>query len=413
MMTEKQAPFSSEEVIVAAQKYPTPFYLYSKRMIRERVLELKEAFSWNEGFREYFAVKALPNPEILRIFRELGCGADCASDTELTLAGMAGLGGDELMFTSNNTPAAEFVRARELGAIINLDSLEMVDFLAGTAGIPDTICCRYTPAYEVGAANKIMGEAGQSKFGMTRDQLFEAFEQLRGLGAKSFGIHSMAASNSLNQDYYPALARELFDLAIQVQDRLGIEVSFLNFAGGLGIPYRPGEEALDIMAIGEAVRLEYESLLTPKGLKPAIFTELGRYLSGPAGALVTRVRHLKHSYKEYVGVDASASDLLRPAMYGAYHHISAVGKESAERKTVDVVGSLCENNDKFAIDRELPAVSRGDLLLIHDAGAHGYSMGYNYNGKLRGGEVLLELDGTPRLIRRPESDQDYFATLNV
>ncbi len=317
------------------------------------------------------------------------------------------------MFTSNYTPAAEYVHARELGAIINLDSLEMVDFLAGTAGIPETICCRYTPAYEVGASNKIMGEAGESKFGMTREQLFEAFEQLHNLGVTTFGVHCMAASNSLNQEYYPALARELFDLAVEIKDRLGIEVSFLNFAGGLGIPYRPGEEPLDMKQIGEDVRAEYESRLTPHGLAPAIYTELGRYLSGPAGALVTRVRHLKSSYKDYVGVDASASDLLRPAMYGSYHHITAVGKEDQPGKVVDVVGSLCENNDKFAVDRELPPVTRGDLLLIHDAGAHGYSMGYNYNGKLRGGEVLLQMDGTARLIRRAETPEDYFATLNL
>ncbi|WP_350258063.1 diaminopimelate decarboxylase [Scrofimicrobium sp. R131] len=398
--------FTDQQVADVLCQYQTPFYLYDEATIRQRVRELKQAFAWNEGFREYFAVKALPNPAVLEILRQEGCGADCASGTELTLAQNM-----DIMFTSNNTPAEEFVQARELGAIINLDSLEMVDFLAQTAGIPEVICCRYAPATEVGSANQIMGEAGQSKFGMRRDQVFTAFERLRELGATRFGVHCMAASNSLNNDYYPALARELFDLAVEIRDRLGIEVEFLNFAGGLGIPYRPEDQPLDLAAIGAAVRREYETRL--QGLKPAIFTELGRYLVGPAGALVTTVRHLKHSYKYYVGVDASATDLLRPAMYGAYHHITVVGKDQPADHPVDVVGSLCENNDKFAIDRWLPEVEPGDVLLIHDAGAHGYSMGYNYNGKLRGGEVLLGADGQARMIRRPQSAEDYFATLTV
>lgn len=411
-MTEKNSPFTAKEVRAAAHKFPTPFYLYDESMLRERVLDLQQAFSWNVGFKEYFAVKALPNPTILKILKDLGCGADCASDTEMTLATRAGIEGENIMFTSNNTPAEEFVRARELGAIINLDSFEMVDFLAGTAGVPETICCRYTPATEVGTANKIMGEAGESKFGMTRPQILAAFERLRDLGATRFGIHSMAASNSLNENYYPALATELFELSVEIKKKLGIEVSFLNFAGGLGIPYLPEDEPLNLTSIGAAVKEEYDRLLTPNGLSPAIFTELGRYLSGPAGVLVTRVRHLKTSYKNYVGVDASAADLLRPAMYGAYHHITVAGNGAGEVTTVDVVGSLCENNDKFAVDRELPEVKRGDLLVIHDAGAHGYSMGYNYNGKLRGGEVLMKEDGTLQMIRRPQTEEDYFATLN-
>lgn len=412
-MTAKPVPFTDEQVRVATDLYDTPFYLYSAQSLTERVRDLQEAFSWNPGFKEYFAVKALPNPEVLKLLRDLGCGADCASGTELTLASMAGIGGQDIMFTSNNTAAPDLVRARQMGAIINLDSLEMVDFLAETAGIPDTVCVRYTPEREVGTSNEIMGEAGQSKFGMTRPQVLEALVQLRDRGATRFGIHCMAASNSLNQGYYPALARELFTLSVQVKEELGISISFLNFAGGLGIPYLPDESPLDLQQIGQEVRAEFETVLTPAGLTPAIYTELGRYLSGPAGVLVTRVRHLKSSYKNYVGVDASATDLLRPAMYGAYHHISTLSDRDGETGLVDVVGSLCENNDKFAIDRELPRVEVGDILLIHDAGAHGYSMGYNYNGVLRGGEVLLETDGTARLIRRPQTEDDYLATLQI
>lgn len=408
----KTSPFSAAQVEAVAAKFPTPFYLYDEATIRSRTTELQRAFAWNEGFREYFAVKALPNPQILSILRDLGCGADCASETELMLASRVGMSGTDLMFTSNNTPAEEFASAVELGAIINLDAANLVDYLHETVGVPETISCRYTPAHEVGAANKLIGQTGQSKFGMTREQIFESFAKLRNYGAKNFGIHCMAASNTLNQNYYRDLAIEMFDLAVEVRQRLGISVSFLNMAGGMGIPYRPEENPLDLIAAGESVRQEYEARLTPVGLKPAIFTELGRYITGPAGCLITRVLHRKASYKEYVGVDASAANLLRPAMYGAYHHITVVGKETAPtEETYDVVGSLCENNDKFAIDRPLPQVVPGDLLVIHDAGAHGYSMGYNYNGKLRCAEILLQPGGNARLIRRAETPEDYFATL--
>lgn len=406
----KIAPVSDAQVLAVAQEFPTPFYLYDEATIRDRVQQLQRAFAWNEGFREYFAVKALPNPAILGILHELGCGADCASATELMLAERVGM--DHLMFTSNNTPAEEFVAARELGAIINVDAANLVYFLAQTAGVPETVCVRYTPDHEVGASNKIIGQTGESKFGMTREQVFWSLARLRELGARKFGIHCMAASNSLNQNYYRDLAVEMFDLAVEVKERLGIEISFLNMAGGVGIPYRPEDVTLDLEMAGKSVQVEYEARLTPVGLAPAIYTELGRYITGPAGVLVTRVLHLKSSYRDYVGVDASAVNLLRPAMYGSYHHITVVGRPAGAERVYDVVGSLCENNDKFAIGRSLPEVQEGDLLLIHDTGAHGYSMGYNYNGKLRCAEILLQVDGTARMIRRAETPEDYFATLN-
>ncbi len=408
----KRAPFSDADVTRAVEQFPTPFYLYDEAEIRRRLQTLAAAFAWNPGFRQYFAVKALPNPAILDIVRSEGGGADCASPTEIMMAQQAGLTGDHLMFSSNNTPAEEFVAARDAGAIINLDSLNLVDYLAETAGVPETICCRYSPAYEIGSANNIMGEAGESKFGMTREQIFTAFERLRDLGAKRFGIHCMAASNSRVQEYWKLLATEVFELAVEIKDRLGIEVQFLNFGGGIGIAYRPGETEIDVIAAGGDVEDVYRQILEPAGLAPAIYTELGRYITGPAGALITRVLHRKSSYKEYVGVDASAVNLLRPAMYGSYHHLSVVGKaEEPETETYDVVGSLCENNDKFAIDRALPEVVEGDIIVIHDAGAHGFSMGYNYNGKLRSAEYLLEDDGNLRMIRRAETPEDYFATL--
>lgn len=408
----KESPFTDQQIAAAAADFPTPFYLYHGPMIAKRVRAVQKAFSWNKGFREYFAVKALPTPAVLSLLRAEGCGVDCASLTELLLARQCGFSGDDIMFTSNNTPAQDYHLARELGAIVNLDSIEMVDFLAQTTGIPETICVRYAPDIETGSENAIMGESQESKFGMTRPQIFDALASLRDLGAKRFGIHCMAASNSLDGEYYPQLARLLFELTLEVKSRLGIEISFLNFAGGLGIPYYPDQEPLDMARIGQSVEAVYDELLTPHGLSPAIFTELGRYITGPAGVLVTTVSHLKTSYKDYVGVDASATDLIRPAMYGAYHHISVVGKPatSVDRR-YDVVGSLCENNDKFAVDRPLPPISVGDIIVLHDAGAHSRSMGFNYNGKLRCGEVLWEGEDSTRLIRRAETPADYFATI--
>ncbi|MSS83209.1 diaminopimelate decarboxylase [Actinomycetaceae bacterium WB03_NA08] len=410
----KASPCSPDALDAALAQFPTPFYLYDESTLHQRVRDLQEAFSWNKGFREYFAVKALPNPAVLDVLRQLGCGADCASEAELIMANSIGLTGEDLMFTSNNTPAEEFVLARKLGAIINLDALNLVDFLDETAGIPDLVCVRYAPDHEIGTQNLIMGHAREAKFGMTREQIFTALASLQQRGARRFGVHCMAGSNSLNPTYYPELAREVFTLAVEIKNRLGIELEFVNFGGGVGIPYREDEEPLDIHAIGLGVQKVYAAILSPAGLEPALFTELGRYIAGPAGILVTRVRHIKDSYKRYVGVDASASDLLRPAMYGAYHHITVAGREDEDGTTlVDVVGSLCENNDKFAIDRRLPEVSPGDILIIHDAGAHGRSMGYNYNGKLRAAEVLIRADGTPQLIRRAETLDDYFATLTL
>lgn len=414
MSRMKTSPFTAAGLQAALAQFETPFFLYDETTLRRRAQALQSAFAWNEGYREYFAVKALPNPKVLDVLRQEGCGADCASIAELVLAEHAGLGGEDLMFTSNNTAPEEFRAAAQAGAIINLDALELVQPLLDSAGAPPVACVRYSPAHEIGTQNQIMGHAREAKFGMTREQVFQALAQLRDAGSKRLGIHCMAGSNSLNADYYPAQARELFPLAVEVQERLGIELEFLNFGGGIGIPYLPSEQELDLEQIGQAVRAEYGAILTPAGLSPKLFTECGRYIAGPAGVLVTRVRGRKESYKRYVGVDANASDLLRPAMYGAYHHITVAGRETeAPAETVDVVGSLCENNDKFAIDRQLPEVAPGDVLLIHDAGAHGRSMGYNYNGKLRCGEVLLREDGTVQLIRRPENLDDYFATLNV
>ena len=408
----KTPPCSVEVIQGAFEKFPTPFFLYDAATIRSRVRDLQRAFAWNEGFKEYFAVKALPNPWILRELHSVGSGADCASEAELKMARQTGMAREELMFTSNNTPAEELRLAKEMGAIINLDSLDMVDFLAEEAGVPELISVRYAPDHEIGTQNRIMGHACEAKFGMTKPQIFEALNALRDLGANRFGLHCMAGSNSLNPDYYPELAQELFTLTLEIKNSLGIELEFLNFGGGVGIPYHPDEKPLDLATIGEGVRKAYEATLTPAGLAPKLFTELGRYIAGPSGILVTKVRHIKESYKRYVGVDASASDFLRPAMYGAYHHLTVLGRENDEGgTTVDVVGSLCENNDKFAIDRKLPDLVVGDVILIHDAGAHGRSMGYNYNGKLRCAEVLAREDGELQLIRRAETLDDYFATI--
>ncbi len=408
----KVSPISSEVIHAALEQFQTPFFLYDEATLRKRIRNLKNAFAWNKGFKEYFAVKALPNPWVLKVLQYEGAGADCASEPELLMAKQAGMSGTELMFTSNNTPATEFALAKEMGAIINIDSLNLVDFLAAEVGVPELVCVRYAPDHEIGTQNRIMGHARDAKFGMTRDQVFEALGHLRQHGASRFGVHCMAGSNSLNPEYYPQLAEEVFTLAAEIKTSLGIELEFLNFGGGVGIPYHPDENPLDIADIGDRIRQVYASILSPVGLEPKLFTELGRYIAGPAGILVTKVRHIKDSYKRYVGVDASASDFLRPAMYGAYHHITVLDREhESGTQMVDVVGSLCENNDKFAVDRELPDLDTDSVLLIHDAGAHGRSMGYNYNGKLRCAEVLALEHGAPKLIRRAETLEDYFATI--
>ena len=399
--------------------YPTPFYLYDETGIRNCARRLKAAFSWNPGFREYFAVKATPNPQILKILQEEGCGTDCSSLTELMMSERCGFSGSDIMFSSNDTPAEEFQLAAKLGATINLDDLTHVEFLQNTLGfIPETISCRYNPGgvFQLGESKEgfqVMDNPGEAKYGMTRAQLTEAFTKLKALGAKRFGIHAFLASNTISNEYYPALARILFQTAVELQRETGCHIAFINLSGGIGIPYRPEQPENDIAVIGEGVRKAYEEILVPAGMGDvSIFTELGRFLLGPYGCLVTKAVHEKHTYKEYIGMDACAANLMRPAMYGAYHHITVLGKENAPcDHTYDVTGSLCENNDKFAIDRQLPKIDRGDYLVIHDTGAHGFAMGYQYNGKLRSAELLLQTDGTVRLIRRAETPDDYFATL--
>ena len=411
----KKIPFVTlDEVKEIAKTYPTPFHIYDEKGIRENARNLKKAFSWNKGFKEYFAVKATPNPYILNILKEEGCGTDCSSLTELMMSEACGITGENIMFSSNVTPAEEYVKARELGAIINLDDITHIDFLKECAGIPEKISCRYNPGGVFKVSNDIMDNPGDAKYGMTKAQMFEAFTRLKELGVKEFGIHSFLVSNTVTNDYYPMLAAELFKLATELKEKCDVHISFINLSGGVGIPYRPEQEANDIFVIGEGVRKAFEEILVPSGMGDvSIFTELGRFMLAPFGHLVTKAVHEKHIYKEYIGVDACAANLMRPAMYGAYHHITVLGKEDdkAEFK-YDVTGSLCENNDKFAIDRMLPKIDMGDFLVIHDTGAHGFAMGYNYNGRLRSAELLKTENGEVKLIRRAETPADYFATLD-
>ena len=406
----------AQEII---ETYPTPFHIYDERGIRENARALKAAFAWNPGFKEYFAVKATPTPGILKLLREEGCGVDCSSLTELMMSERCGFSGREIMFSSNETPAEEFELAAKLGANINLDDLTHVDFLYNTLGrVPETVCCRFNPGgvFTLGESKEgfqVMDNPGEAKYGMTRPQLAQAFTHLRELGAKHFGIHAFLASNTISNEYYPALARLLFQTAADAAKETGCHVAFINLSGGVGIPYRPDQPANDIAVIGEGVRKAYEEILVPAGMGDvAIYTELGRFMLAPFGHLVTTAVHEKHIYKEYIGVDACAAHLMRPAMYGAYHHITVLGKEDAPCDHMyDVVGSLCENSDKFAINRKLPQIDIGDVLVIHDTGAHGFSMGYNYNGKLRSAELMLREDGSVELMRRAETPDDYFATL--
>ena len=413
-MTKK--PFVTKEKIEEiAKEIPTPFHLYDERGIRENAQAVKEAFAWNKGFREYFAVKANPNPFLINILREYGCGTGCSSLTELMLSHELGVKGEEIMFSSNDTPAEEFRYADEIGATINLDDFTHIQFLEDTIGhIPETISCRYNPGGVYTISNGIMDNPGDAKYGFTKEQLFEGYQLLREKGAKRFGLHSFLVSNTVTNDYYPSLARTLFELVVELKEKIGIEISFINLSGGVGIAYRPDQTPNDIRVIGEGVRKVYEEVLVPAGLGDvAIYTEMGRFMTGPYGALVTKAIHEKHIYKEYIGVDACAVNLMRPAMYGAYHHITVLGKEDAPcDHKYDVTGSLCENNDKFAVDRMLPKIDMGDYLYIHDTGAHGYAMGYNYNGKLKSAEVLLKEDGSFQMIRRAETPRDYFATFD-
>ena len=403
-----------EQIEEIKKKYPTPFHIYDEKGIRENAKKLKQAFSWNKGFREYFAVKAEPNPVIMKIFKEEGFGVDCSSYTELLLSKACGFDAHDIMFSSNVTPKKDYELAYDMGAIINLDDFSDIDRLNELTGIPETICLRYNPGGKFSLNNAIMDTPGEAKYGMTRQQLSEGVKKLMKLGAKNFGLHSFLASNTIQNEYYPVLAKILFETAAELNRETGAHFSFINLSGGVGIPYRPEQKQTDIMLVGEGVRKAYEEVLVPAKMDDiAIFTELGRFMTGPYGHLITTVIHEKKIYKDYIGVDACAANLMRPARYGAYHHITVLGKEDmpCDHK-YDVTGGLCENNDKFAIDRMLPEINIGDVIAIHDTGAHGFSMGYNYNGKLRSAELLLREDGSCELIRRAETPEDYFATLD-
>jgi len=411
----KKAFVTKEKVMEIVKDFPTPFHIYDEKGIRENAQRVQQAFSWNKGFREYFAVKANPNPYLINILKEYGCGCDCSSMTELMLAHELGFTGEEIMFSSNATPAVEYQYAAEIGALINLDDFTHVEFLEKSIGyIPQTICCRYNPGGVYEMSNGIMDNPGDAKYGMSEEQMIAAFKIMKEKGAKKFGIHAFLASNTVTNEYYPKLAGDLFRLAVRIKNETGVHITFINLSGGVGIPYTPDQTANDIMVIGEGVRKAYEEILTPQGMDDiAIYTEMGRYMMGPYGALVTQAVHEKHIYKEYIGCDACAANLMRPAVYGSYHHITVLGKEDKPRDCkYDITGSLCENSDKFAIDRMLPKIDIGDYLFIHDTGAHGYSMGYQYNGKLRSAEILLKKDGTYQLIRRAETPKDYFATFD-
>ena len=416
--TLKKPFVTLDQLQTITQQYPTPFHLYDEKGIRDTARALYKAFSWNPGYREFFAVKATPNPQILKILKEEGCGTDCSSLTELMMSDRCGFAGDQIMFSSNDTPAEEFALAAKLGATINLDDISHIDFLKDTIGyIPKKISCRYNPGgtFTLGESEEgfqVMDNPGQAKYGMTRPQMTQAFRRLKELGAEEFGIHAFLASNTLSNEYYPALAAILFQMAVELKNETGCHITFINLSGGVGVPYLPDQPANDIAVIGEGVRRAYEDILVPAGMGDvSLCTELGRFMLAPNGHLVTRVLHEKQTYKDYIGVDACAANLMRPAMYGAYHHITVMGKEDQPcDHQYDVTGALCENNDKFAVDRMLPKIDIGDLLVIHDTGAHGHAMGYQYNGRLRSAEVLLQPDGSTRLIRRAETPEDYFAT---
>ncbi|WP_203267965.1 diaminopimelate decarboxylase [Streptococcus uberis] len=404
-------PFISKEKLEEmTSQYPTPFHLYDEAGIRQKAREVNKAFSWNKGFKEYFAVKATPTPAILKILQEENCGVDCATEVELMMSHE--LGFKDIMFSSNNTPAREYQYAQEVGATINLDAYEQVAYLEETSGLPEKISLRYNPGGVFALGTDIMDHPQDSKFGMTKEQLFQGYKELKAKGVKEFGIHSFLASNTVTNDYYPQLARQLFQLAVQIKEELDISLSFINLSGGIGVNYLPDQKENDIAQIGLGVKKAFEEILVPNNLGHiSIYTELGRFMLAPHGHLITRVLHRKKTYKDYIGVDASAVNLLRPAMYGSYHHITNISNPDGEVELVDVVGSLCENNDKFAKDRELPQARPGDLLVIHDTGAHGFSMGYQYNGRLRSAEMLLEESGQVRMIRRAETPEDYFSTI--
>ena len=412
-MADKTLPFDDAKIREIAQTWPTPFHLYDERAIRRNARRLNAAFAWCPGFKNYFAVKATPNPYLLKILKDEGFGGDCSSLPELLLCERVGITGENIMFTSNDTPVDDYRKARELGALINLDDITHIEYLEKHAGLPDVLCFRYNPG-PLREGNVIIGKPEDAKYGFTRDQLFEGYRLLRKKGVRRFGLHTMVASNELNAEFFVETARMLFDLAAELADKHDVRLEFVNLGGGIGIPYRPGQEPVDLEYVGAGIERLYDKIVRPAGLDPLrVVMENGRMVTGPYGYLVTTAIHEKHIYKDYVGVDACMANLMRPGMYGAYHHMTVLGKEHAPLDTtVDVVGSLCENNDKFAVDRPLPKVAIGDLLVIHDAGAHGHAMGFQYNGKLRSAELLLREDGRVEQIRRAETIDDYFATLD-
>ncbi len=416
---EKKPFLTLEKAKEIIMDIPTPFHIYDEKGIRENARALNKAFSWNKGYKEYFAVKATPNPYLMKILQEEGCGMDCSSYTELLLCESCGITGKDIMFSSNVTPVEDMKKAYDLGANINLDDYTHVEFIKKVCGVPKTICCRYNPGgvFKMSDSEdkvQVMDTPGDSKYGMTEEQMEKAFVELKEAGAEEFGIHAFLASNTVSNGYYPELAGILFNLAVRLHKKTGVHIKFINLSGGVGVDYKPEEPKNDIAIIGEGVRKKFEEILVPQGMGDVeIYTELGRYMLAPYGALVATAIHQKHIYKEYIGLDACAANLMRPAMYGSYHHITVLGKENDPcTKKYDVTGGLCENNDKFAIDRMLPKIDIGDIIYLHDTGAHGFSMGYNYNGKLRSAEVLLKEDGTYKLIRRAEKPSDYFATFD-
>ncbi|MDR2944480.1 MAG: diaminopimelate decarboxylase [Methanosarcinales archaeon] len=413
-MVSKELPFTKTQIEEIIKTYPTPFHIYDEKAIRGNAEDMKRAFSIVNGFKEYFAIKALPNPYILKILAEHGFGADCSSLPELLLAQEAGITGENIMFSSNDTPAEEFKKAKELGAVINLDDISHIEVLEKATGLPDIVCFRYNPGPLKGG-NELIGKPEEAKYGFTREQLFEGYEILKKKGVKRFGLHTMVASNELNVDYFVETARILFEVIVEISQKLEVGFEFVNLGGGIGIPYRPEQERVSFDAVAVGVKKAYDETIGKAEIaQPNVYFECGRVITGPYGYLVTEVRHMKHIYKDYVGTDACMANLMRPGIYGAYHHITVLGKENAPlTRKYDVTGSLCENNDKFAVDRMLPEINRGDLLVIHDTGAHGFAMGFNYNGKLRSAELLLRPDGGVFKIRRAETVEDYFTTLDL
>lgn len=413
-MNKKELPFSNQKIREIADTYGTPFHIYDAKAIRENARRFLKAFSWNQGFKEYYAVKAAPNPYLMKILAEEGIGADCSSLPELILAEKTGIAGEDIVFTSNDTPAEEFVKAKELGAIINLDDISHIDFINKHIGMPEMICFRYNPGPLRSGGNAIIGNPEDAKYGVTREQLFECYAKARDLGAKKFGIHTMIISNELNPDFFIETAKMMFELVAEIKEKLDINIEFVDLGGGIGVPYRPEDTAVDLEYLGREIQKVYDTMIVEKNLHPIrLAVECGRMITGPYGYLVAKALHKKEIYKNYIGLDACMADLMRPALYGSYHHITVVGKQDVPNDHVyDVTGSLCENNDKFAIDRNLPQIDIGDLVVIHDAGAHGHAMGFNYNGKLRSKELLLKEDGSVQVIRRAETIEDYFATLD-